>query len=609
MENFIGQSIGRYQIIESIGRGGMAIVYRAYDTRLENYVAVKVIRKDAFSQNDFERISKRFEQEAKLTASLAHPNIVKVIDYGEFNGYPFLVMPYISNETLRDRLGKPLPWKEAITTILPIAKALSYAHKHGSVHRDVKPSNILISETGEPMLSDFGVAKVLFKEETQDFTTVGVGVGTPEYMAPEQGLGQNIDGRADLYALAIILFEMLSGTKPYRATTPLAVILKQINDPLPNLFSLRPDVPDRLGRVINKALSKNRDHRYADMDAFINALEDLLLLSDRKVKILAPFLRTKFSKLAIFLTSVVLIAALFIFFLVLKMNPADTTSNEAKLTNEMVPKDNLLAEQATTQLPTTTKYIVASPSPMMRITPTLGVGSKQDRSIDEMVMMYIPAGKFLMGSDHFLENQSPAHTVFLNAFWIDQTEITNAMYYRCVDSGSCTEPAYLFSYTREDYYYNKDYSDFPVIYVSWKQANVYCDWVGGRLPTEAEWEKAARGVDNSDYTWGNTAPDCSMMNFNDCYGDTLEVKSNQKDYSSYGVYDMGGNVAEWVADWYKETAYDQKEANNPTGPNSGVYRSVRGASWHSQDAMATVRTAGYPIFTDDEDGFRCAFDE
>lgn len=275
MDSFIGHSFGRYHIIEKLGEGGMATVYKAYDTRLERDVAVKVIRKDAFSNEIIGLILKRFEREAKAMARLNHSNIVKVFDFGEHEGFPYLVMELLSGGTLKDRLGKPIPWQDAVLLLEPVARALGYAHEKGILHRDVKPSNILITEKNEPVLTDFGIAKLLGTEEGQTLTGTGVGVGTPEYMAPEQGLNKDVDGRADIYALGIILFEMVTGRKPYSADTPFAILLKQINDPLPDPRIFLKDIPDIVNNVIYKAMAKKPEDRFQNMNEFELALRNI----------------------------------------------------------------------------------------------------------------------------------------------------------------------------------------------------------------------------------------------------------------------------------------------------------------------------------------------
>ena len=275
MPNIIGQSIERYRILEQVGEGGMAVVYKAHDARLERDVAIKIIRRELFGQTVIERILKRFEREAKALARLSHPNIVRVIDYGEYRNSPYLVLEYLCGGTLKDRLGKPMPWQKAAQILTPVARALEYAHEHQVIHRDVKPSNILLSEKGLPMLTDFGIAKLLETEETQTLTGTGMGVGTPEYMSPEQALGKEVDGRTDIYSLGIILYEMVTARKPYIADTPLAVVLKQVSDPLPKPSIFAPDLPPRIEQLLVKVLAKSPDDRFENANAFAIALEEL----------------------------------------------------------------------------------------------------------------------------------------------------------------------------------------------------------------------------------------------------------------------------------------------------------------------------------------------
>ncbi len=276
MTDYTGQTFDRYHLLESLGEGGMASVYKAYDTRLERDVAVKIIRTDMFVPATLQNVLKRFEREAKSLGKLSHPNIVSVIDYGEHDGVPYLVMEYLPGGTLKDRLkGQSLPWQESMHLLLPIARALRFAHQQGIIHRDVKPSNILITLSGEPMLSDFGVAKILESEGTTTLTGTGVGIGTPEYMAPEQWVG-NTSPQSDLYSLGVVLYEMVTGCKPFTAETPAAILLKQANEPLPRPRLFVPVLPERVEKIILKALAKKPENRYSSMEEFITALENLL---------------------------------------------------------------------------------------------------------------------------------------------------------------------------------------------------------------------------------------------------------------------------------------------------------------------------------------------
>ena len=280
MSNLIGQSLGRYHILEKLGEGGMATVYKAYDTRLERDIAIKVIRRGAFPPEQLERILMRFEQEARLIAKLSHPNIVKLLDYGVYEGSPYHVLEYIPAGTLKklleQRAGKQMPWREAARLLLPIAQALEYAHEHKIIHRDIKPSNILLTEKGQPILSDFGIAKPLDIEATHTLTGAGVGIGTAAYMSPEQGLGKKIDGRTDVYSLGIVYYELITGRTPFTADTPQAVIDKQIHDPLPRPAQYVTGLPEKVEHLLLKALAKAPENRYPGMGAFVKALEALL---------------------------------------------------------------------------------------------------------------------------------------------------------------------------------------------------------------------------------------------------------------------------------------------------------------------------------------------
>ena len=285
MPNLNGLSLGRYHILEQLGEGGMATVYKAYDTRLETEVAVKIIRTENLAPNVLNRVRKRFEREAKALAKLNHPNIVQVIDYGEYDGIPYLVMPYLPGGTLKGKIsGSAMPYLEAAQLLTPIARALDYAHRHKIIHRDVKSSNILITEDGEPMLSDFGVAKLFDEEETVELTGTGIGIGTPEYMAPEQFQGGVVDRRADIYSLGVVLFEMVAGRKPYQAETPAAIIWKQASEPLPRPSKFIPGLPKEIEQILLKALAKAPENRYQSMSEFAWALEDLVLVQEQERK-------------------------------------------------------------------------------------------------------------------------------------------------------------------------------------------------------------------------------------------------------------------------------------------------------------------------------------
>ncbi len=253
--------------------------------------------------------------------------------------------------------------------------------------------------------------------------------------------------------------------------------------------------------------------------------------------------------------------------------------------------------------------------PSATASPQFGIGSTRMVEKDGMVQVYVPAGEFLMGSKDndplaFLQDEKPQRKIYLDAFWIDQTEVTNKQYQLCVASGQCTSLERKFSGYIDSYHNNSDFADFPVMYVDWYQANDYCEWAGRRLPTEAEWEKASRGTDGFIYPWGDNPPDPSMLNYNQDFNDgsTTRVGSYPAGASPFGALDMSGNVSEWVADWYDEEFYQTAPGRNPQGPSLGEKRVIRGGSFSSAEWI--LRCAGRSSQGPDEYyrgvGFRCA---
>jgi serine/threonine protein kinase len=267
MSDLTGKSFGHYRILEPIGQGGMAMVYKALDTHLNCPVAIKVIRTDQFAPSLLDQVLKRFEREADALSKLSHPNIVHIHDHGQFEGAPYLVLEYIPGEKLTLQPGTPWPWQAAVKFVLPVAQALAYAHKHKIIHRDVKPSNILITGHGRPMLTDFGIARIVEDQESTGLTGTGVGIGTPEYMAPEQRTGK-AGPLVDQYALAVVLYEMVTGRKPYPADTPAGI--------LPRPGRLVSGLPERLEQVLMQALARDPAQRFPYMGAFVIALEELV---------------------------------------------------------------------------------------------------------------------------------------------------------------------------------------------------------------------------------------------------------------------------------------------------------------------------------------------
>lgn len=263
----IGETIANYQIIEQIGMGGMATVYKAYQPSLDRYVAIKVLSTHLTGDSEF---NERFQREAHSVARLEHPHILPVHDYGQIDNLSYIVMRFVEGGTLEEIIGKRISLSHITNLITQIAKALQYAHERGIVHRDVKPSNVLLDRGDWVFLTDFGVARML--DAPTRVTASGVGIGTPEYVSPEQGQGLSIDGRSDIYSLGIVLFELLTGRVPFEADTPVAVVWKHVNEPLPEPRSLNPQIPEAIEQVVLKAMAKSPDDRYQSADELASAL-------------------------------------------------------------------------------------------------------------------------------------------------------------------------------------------------------------------------------------------------------------------------------------------------------------------------------------------------
>lgn len=273
MTDYTDKIIGdRYRIVKQLGEGGMAIVFKAFDTRLERYVAIKIIRKEKFPAEEWKRVSARFVREAKTLASIQHQNIVTVYDYGNTDDLPFIVMELVKGGTLKQRMVRIFSPAEAAAILAPIADGLDYAHRKGILHRDVTPSNIMFRQEGNPVITDFGIAKIQDNSNEQPLTKTGFTLGTPEYESPEQGMLKEIDGRADEYSLGIIFYEMLTGKQPFKGETPVETLFKQQLDPLPE----PENIPENVREILYKALEKDPANRYPTIGAFGTELKKLI---------------------------------------------------------------------------------------------------------------------------------------------------------------------------------------------------------------------------------------------------------------------------------------------------------------------------------------------
>jgi serine/threonine-protein kinase len=275
-----GQQLGKYRVLEPLGSGGMARVYRAYHPKLDRYVAIKVLRSDLVEDPTF---LARFRQEAQSVAGLRHPNIIQVFDFDVEEDLYYMVMELLDGDSLHTRLNdyrvrrSQIPYGEIACILLNVLNGLAYAHAEGMIHRDLKPANILLTLKGEAVLADFGIAQIVGSTQ---HTVSGALLGTLNYMAPEQGLEGICDVRSDIYSMGIVFYEMLTQQPPYHADTPLAILMKHINDPLPIPHQIDPTIPLALERVVLKALAKEPDDRYQTAVEMAEAVRESVVAAD-----------------------------------------------------------------------------------------------------------------------------------------------------------------------------------------------------------------------------------------------------------------------------------------------------------------------------------------
>lgn len=653
-----GQKFGRYEIKEEIGRGGMATVYRAYDPQLDLEVALKVIREDASNDAKFRD---RFTQEAKTLISLHHSAIVPIYHFGEEDGKLYFVTRYMRGGSLRDRLmGKPMSLKETNAILQRIAAALERAHERGIIHRDIKPHNVLIDETGEASLSDFGVAREILAE-TGEQKTVTL-IGTPHYMAPEQLLEGIISTRTDIYQLGVLVFQMVTGKLPFTANTPLGLIQKHLNDTVPLGSEINTNLPSTVDAVLQKALAKRPSDRYPSALTFANAFDEAIRQTE-----LAPAVEAdkQIEKEEIegavsegngnllrywplFGLGIIALGAV-IWMVGDGFNPGDPTAvptqisvsepelNEAAL---LLPEDTAtptlqpspIPQTATdlplseeTPLPTDTS-IPDTPTPSATPTVAPQAGTRRLAARDGKAQRFVPAGPFEMGSDDpdAANDEQPIHTVFLDGYWIDETEVTNNEYivflneigghvencngFDCI-SDQVSDPDSRIILADGVYTVEESFGNHPIVEVSWYGAQAYCEWAGRRLPTEAEWEKAARGTDGRLFPWGNEF-EANLLNFSgdDRFESTAPVASYPGGASPFGAFDMAGNAWEWVYDWYDDDYYGRSPEENPMGPEDGTFKIIRGGAHFFRLTRMTFRVLNRPFDTFLDVGVRCVED-
>jgi serine/threonine protein kinase/formylglycine-generating enzyme required for sulfatase activity len=807
MADLIGKTLGKYQIQEKLGRGGMAQVYKGYHPSLQRYVAVKVMLSYLDENPDPKTgtsFRERFMREARAAAALRHPNIVQIFDFDSQDDAYYMVMEYIEGQSLQELLRRLSAQRElmALPTALRIfeqtASALGFAHERGMLHRDIKPSNIMIDQQGHAYLTDFGIAQIM---DQPHLTMTGTLMGTPQYMSPEQGMGQALTQASDVYSLGITFYELLTCRVPFDADTPLAVIQQQISEPPPSPRLYRSDLPATLEKAILKALFKAPEFRYQTVNEFLSAVQKACqppapLKLDGQTIVeaativearpqyesqqnaqavpvpgtgqgvpAAAFVETppaKASRLGhlsvpwiIAIVAICLVVGGMAILIGSKLLSGSGTfnTNNTNVTNEatnieaneetlpteaavgagdgeatatspaleatsteaaiftdtpeiiepptepaVAPAPEILADQNYycrqspnpdseehwifpngTTAPLLGKsdndwWLIAVDDPATRteccwvaggvtsgnleVVPVItgeidrlncppapqsapqssaasaasgtdSVDSSLAKSpVDGAALVQVPAGTFTMGTDDDPQawpREKPAHEIYLDEYWMDQEEVTIGMFNLFVQQAGYTsnaeENGYGYIYDggwvqvpganwRKPFGTGEVDNPFlPVIQVSWEDAQAYCNWAGRRLPTEAEWEKAARGNDTRRYPWGDEPPNADLLAFERADG-PVNVGSYLMGTSPYLIFDLAGNAWEWVADWYQENYFQVSPDANPQGPDSGVYRVMKGGGWNStqKQVRITGKDVGEPQSYNSLLGFRCAAD-
>ena len=693
----------KYEILEEIGRGGMATVYKAKQKNLNRIVALKVIPKEFTHDTEFVT---RFQREAQSAAKLNHHNIITIHDVGEIGGYPYIAMEYLEGGDLHQRIQKEgvLSEKETKKIILPIIDALGYAHYMGIIHRDIKSSNIMLGKKGRPVLMDFGIAKST--EGTKLTKTRGF-MGTPEYSSPEQAdSDQEVDFRTDIYSLGIVLYEMCTGRVPFMSDNPLSVLNDQMHKYPTNPKELNAKLTDGLVNILLKSISKQPDDRFQSCEVFAEALEKGEIQqagktnikpvtkeqSDKTIKIKKKKREPKqqtsvFPKIlfSLLLLAIIVIVGIIItntqkhqeisiilqtaevhfnngsydkaeerYYSVLEIdrgNEAAKTglklieterrrqlelaeAEERRLEAEEQLRQQQVAEKlrkqkAAEKLRKQQKAEAAKAKEQLRQQQKAEAEKLRKQKEAEKLrkqqeaeklrkqkaaeklrrekaffdntpsgMIAVKGGTFQMGNNGG-SNEKPVHEVYVSDFYIGKYEVTVEEFKEFIDAKGYKTDAEKKGYSNiydgkwkkkngvtwkcdvKGNTRSRSEYDHPVIHVSWNDADAYCRWKGGRLPTEAEWEYAARGGNKSrgyKYAGSNNVKDVAWYDGN---SGSKTHKIGTKQPNELGIYDMSGNVWEWCWDWYDSDYYSRSPKNNPQGASSGKYSVLHGGCWVS----------------------------
>ncbi|MDX2153076.1 MAG: bifunctional serine/threonine-protein kinase/formylglycine-generating enzyme family protein [Bryobacteraceae bacterium] len=566
------QQIGRYRIRGEVGRGGMGVVYRAYDPELDREVAIKSMHAaEGVPPAEQEAAIERFTREARAVARLAHPHIAGVYDILREGQTSYIVMELVKGRSFETVTAekKAAPLEFASRIVEQTASALDFAHQNKIIHRDIKPANILLNEKNEVRLVDFGIARLALDGSTQaTMTGPGRTVGTLGYMAPEQIRGEQITGATDQFSLGVVAYQLATGRLPFEAESWIALSYKMLNEDAPPARSINAALPEAAAAALQRALNRDPSLRFGSCSEFAAAFAGKSAAAPQMAFRRAPVLAA---------VAVVALIAAGVYWWQNRPQPAAPVASAP-------PQQAAPAPTAPAPAPPAAVVDAKPAADPLRLTVN-GV---------EFEFARIEPGQFMMGSDDPRDNddQKPRHLVRITRpFYLGVTEVTVAQWHAVMGGAAKADEAKL-----------------PKSGVSFNQANVYlarlnarADGFRYRLPAEAEWEYAARAGAPD-----NTLKDPDRVAWYQNNRMQGPVETARKEPNAWGLFDMLGNLWEWTADYYAGDYYANSPRMDPPGPKTGEMRVVRGGSWNTQLMMlhTTFRSGGNPAESFEEFGFR-----
>ncbi len=591
------RKIGDYTIIKTLGRGGFGSVWKAESSTGE-IVALKVLNPQVL---DNQRVVKKFFHEAMILAKLDHPNICKLKEFFPDGDNYAIVMEFVEGVELKKLLKDHglLPFDQAFKIAKQTLGAFQYAFEQGIIHRDIKPGNIMITKEGDAKIMDFGIAK-MSGAATHDTAAKMLSV---HYVPPERFDPKKvIDQRSDIYSLGLVFYELFAGRRAFMVEETSQIMFCHLNEiPEPPEKFVK-GLPHNISQAIMKALEKDPGDRFQDFREFSEAIDpggSRAVPADATQAVDVRTIRPK---------------------------PVTEAALKEKRKLPMIP---IVAAVAVVLLAVAAYFVLpyirggegeTGKEGTVSTGPTGPVEKTHPK--DGSLMVMIPKGTFIMGSDKYSAEQ-PIQKIYLDPYYIDKYLVTNEMFKKFVDATGYKTDAEKHGggMVRIGRRWRKikdatwrmpdgltpidDKMDHPVSQVSYNDALSYCKWAGKDLPTEAQWEKAARGTDGREYPWGKEPPDDSRANFDNLIGTTTPVKKYEKGASPYGIQDMAGNVYQWCKDWYGTGPRAEK---NPTGPPKGKERVVKGGSFiEGEESLRSANRDRYkPDYSSYLFGFRCA---